>query len=364
MTPVATACEAEYDVELVRVVKRYGGTIAVDGVNLAIRPGEFFSLLGPSGCGKTTTLRMIAGFEQPSEGEVRLRGVFANTIAPHRRPTNLVFQQLALFPHMDVFDNVGFGLRMRGLPREVIREKVLGVLGLVQLAGFERRRIRQLSGGQQQRVAIARALVNEPSVLLLDEPLGSLDLKLRMQMQLELKALQNRLGTTFIYVTHDQGEALTMSDRLAVMRDGRIEQIGTPREVYLRPTTAFVSAFIGESNLLAVEEVEGEAEKTVVEVPGFGRCAVTGGRPAGRIGHLLIRPEHIRLGQDAEACQNRFRGQVKDVVFQGAVVRTVLVFPSGRTLVVHSASRSDESISPGTELACGWGDEDNVLLGG
>jgi spermidine/putrescine ABC transporter ATP-binding subunit len=354
------------DVELVRVTKRFGDVVAVDGVDVAVRRGEFFSLLGPSGCGKTTMLRMVAGFEHPTAGEVRIRGVLANEVPPYRRPTNLVFQQLALFPHMDVFDNVGFGLRMHRLPRPEIRRKVLAALELVQLAGLEGRRIRQLSGGQQQRVAIARALVNEPAVLLLDEPLGSLDARLRVQMQLELKGLQNRLGTTFLYVTHDQSEALTMSDRVAVIRQGRVEQVGTPRDVYLRPATAFVAAFIGDSNLLDARVVERTSEETVVDVDGLGRCVVATGPapgPPAAAGTLLVRPEHVRLGRDAEACRNRFRGRVVESIFQGPVVRTVFQLPSGRRLVAHASLPGGVGAPPGAELPFGWEPADNVLVG-
>ncbi len=240
----------DYDVELREVSKHFGSIVAVDQVSLQIRRGEFFSLLGPSGCGKTTTLRMIGGLEYPTAGDVVLRGQVVTDVPPYRRATNMVFQHLALFPHLTVFENIAFGMRLKRVAPDLIARKVDEVLQLVDLPGYGSREIHQLSGGQKQRVAIARALVNEPAVLLLDEPLGALDLKLRLQMQAELKALQQRVGTTFIYVTHDQGEALTMSDRIAVMNLGRVEQVATSQEIYARPQTRFVAAFIGEANFL------------------------------------------------------------------------------------------------------------------
>jgi spermidine/putrescine transport system ATP-binding protein len=244
---------AEVDVRLERVTKDFGETVAVDDLSLDIAVGEFFSLLGPSGCGKTTTLRIIGGFEEPTRGTIYLRGRDVTDLPPHKRDVNTVFQSYALFPHLNVFENVAFGLRRRKVSGDEIDARVRNALKLVDLEGFEKRKPGQMSGGQQQRVALARALVNEPQVLLLDEPLGALDLKLRKQMQLELKRIQQEVGITFIYVTHDQEEAMTMSDRLAVMRNGRIEQIGPPEDVYENPLTQFVAAFLGASNLLEGE---------------------------------------------------------------------------------------------------------------
>src|SRR5947209_4429506 len=245
---------------LVGVSKRFGSHAAVDDVTLEIAEGEFFSLLGPSGCGKTTTLRMVAGFELPDTGRIVLKGNDVTRVPANRRPVNMVFQQYALFPHMSVYDNVAFGLKVKHVPRSEHRERVAEMLRVVSLEGLDRRRARQLSGGQQQRVALARALVNRPAALLLDEPLGALDVKLRKQMQLELKRIQSTLGTTFVYVTHDQEEALAMSDRIAVMNDGRVEQTGSPREVYERPQTAFVADFVGSLNTLdlAIDELVGD----------------------------------------------------------------------------------------------------------
>ena len=262
------------------VSKRFGKAEAVREINLAIGDGEFFSLLGPSGCGKTTTLRMIAGFEVPDQGRIVLQQQDVTTVPANRRPVNMVFQQYALFPHMSIYDNVAFGLKLKRVPSRERRERVLEILDIVGLEGFERRRPRQLSGGQQQRVALARALVNNPAALLLDEPLGALDVKLRKLMQLELKRIQHELGTTFVYVTHDQEEALAMSDRIAVMNGGRVEQIGSPREIYEHPSTAFVADFIGSLNAL---------DLTVDEL--VGECAVSrlrrrrAGRRAGRARH-------------------------------------------------------------------------------
>src|SRR3989449_8838314 len=254
------AADGSVAIALEGVSKGFGKTRAVQDVTVAIGEGEFFSLLGPSGCGKTTTLRMIAGFEVPDEGRIVLQGRDVTSVSANRRKVNMVFQQYALFPHMSIYDNVAFGLKVKRVPRSEHAERVNEMLRVVELEGLERRRTRQLSGGQQQRVALARALVNKPAALLLDEPLGALDVKLRKQMQFELKRIQAELRTTFVYVTHDQEEALAMSDRIAVMNGGRVEQIGSPREIYEHPETAFVADFIGSLNALevTVQEVVGE----------------------------------------------------------------------------------------------------------
>ncbi|HZY30743.1 MAG TPA: ABC transporter ATP-binding protein, partial [Candidatus Methylomirabilis sp.] len=298
---------ADYAVELINVTKRFptgrGEEIAaVDGVSLSIRHGEFFSLLGPSGCGKTTTLRMIAGFELPSEGEIRILGEVMGETPPYHRRVNTVFQNYALFPHMAVFENVAFGLQMDKVPKAEIRERVTEALRLVRLPGMEDRRPKQLSGGQQQRVALARALVKQPAVLLLDEPLGALDLKLRKEMQLELKHIQKDVGITFIYVTHDQEEALTMSDRIAVMHDGQVLQLGTSTEIYESPATRFVADFIGETNFLdgEIESVEGELATVLVD--GGLRMTAAAGADELRVGQPVtfsVRPEKIALHSQA-----------------------------------------------------------------
>jgi ABC-type Fe3+/spermidine/putrescine transport system ATPase subunit len=260
------------DVELVGVTKRYADVAAVDGIDLEVRPGEFLSLLGPSGCGKTTTLRLIAGFERPDEGEVRIGGTDVSRVPPYRRDVNTVFQSYALFPHLTVLDNVGYGLKQRGLGRSERRARATEMLELVRLSGLGPRKPRQLSGGQQQRVALARALVMHPRVLLLDEPLGALDLKVRKELQIELKRIQEEVGITFVYVTHDQEEALAMSDRVVVMNGGRIEQIGVPREIYDSPATEWIAGFIGDTNFIRMDgkEVAVRPERLRVVVGGTG----------------------------------------------------------------------------------------------
>lgn len=284
-------------IELRDVIKRFGETSAVDRVSLQIGDGEFFSLLGPSGCGKTTTLRMIAGFEYPSSGEIVIHGRPMVTIPPHKRPVNTVFQSYALFPHMSVEQNVAFGLQMQRLPKQEIAPRVGEALELVRLSHLAQRRPNQLSGGQQQRVALARALVNQPEVLLLDEPLGALDQKLRKEMQLELKSLQHRIGITFIFVTHDQEEALTMSDRIAVMSQGKVLQVGSPTEIYERPSCRFVADFIGETNFIDGSVVESDGGYSSIITPDGLRFRGLASRPlpAGTPATLSIRPEKLRL---------------------------------------------------------------------
>ena len=303
-------------VSLERVVKSFGDVIAVDGVDLEIADGEFFSMLGPSGSGKTTTLRMIAGFEEPTSGVIRLHGRDITGVPPFDRDVNTVFQDYALFPHMSVGDNIGYGLVVRRVPAAERRQRVTDAMRMVRLEGYEKRRPTQLSGGQRQRVALARALVNRPRVLLLDEPLGALDLKLREEMQIELKAIQQQVGITFIYVTHDQEEALTMSNRLAVFNAGRIEQIGTPADVYEHPTTTFVAGFVGTSNLLT-----GEAARAVIGADGV----------------FTVRPEKIRIADPAEepeADEGSALGTVREVVYIGPDTRYIIALASGGELVV------------------------------
>ena len=272
--PIEPDAERPVEVGVYDVVKRFGDAVAVDHVTLEVRRGEFFSLLGPSGCGKTTTLRLIAGFEDADAGRIMLSDADIDGVPPYRRNVNTVFQSYALFPHLSVWDNVAFGLRRKKRPKATVREQVKRYLELVELEGMEQRRPGQLSGGQQQRVALARALVNEPAVLLLDEPLGALDLKLRKQMQLELMRIQREVGITFVYVTHDQEEALVMSDRLVVMRDGRIEQIGYPEDVYERPATRFVAGFIGTSNIFDARVRDRVGDMFVLEAPATDRLLV------------------------------------------------------------------------------------------
>jgi spermidine/putrescine transport system ATP-binding protein len=316
-------------VELVALTKRFA-ELAVDGVDLTVASGEFFSLLGPSGCGKTTTLRLIAGFEQPTSGRVLLDGTDMTGVPPHKRNVNTVFQSYALFPFLSVFDNVAFGLRSRGLSKADIRQKVGEALELVRLSEYAKRRPAMLSGGQQQRVALARALVLNPAVLLLDEPLGALDAKLRRSLKVELKALQERVGITFLYVTHDQEEALTMSDRLAVMHAGRIVQIGAPREVYEEPGDTYVADFLGVSNLMQVEVVErGPGARCQIKIGEAGlvseRGEVDGLGPA----HAVIRPERIRIEPYGSAGENRVPAMVERLVFLGAATQVMLRLGAG-----------------------------------
>jgi spermidine/putrescine transport system ATP-binding protein len=316
-------------IELVQLRKQFGEVAAVDGIDLSIEPGEFFSLLGPSGCGKTTTLRLIAGFERPTEGQILLDGADMAATPPHRRKVNTVFQSYALFPHLDVFDNVAFGLRRARVKKSEVKERVGRVLEAVQLGSYEKRKPAQLSGGQQQRVALARALVLEPSVLLLDEPLGALDAKLRKALQLELKAIQERFGITFVYVTHDQEEALTMSDRIAVMSGGRVEQVATPEQMYEEPETVFVADFLGVSNLMAVtaDGAEGGACRT-----RLGEFALRAG--CGEIGyrgetHVVIRPERVVIEPYEASGENRVPGMIERVVYHGASEQLVVRLPTG-----------------------------------
>jgi putative spermidine/putrescine transport system ATP-binding protein len=313
-------------VRLDGVVKRFGDVVAVDGIDLDVLEGEFFSMLGPSGSGKTTCLRMIAGFEAPTSGKVYLGGRDVSGRPPYERDVNTVFQDYALFPHMSVEENVEYGLRVRKVAKEERRDRVADALAMVQLSGFEGRKPAQLSGGQRQRVALARALVNRPKVLLLDEPLGALDLKLRQAMQIELKEIQQQVGLTFLYVTHDQEEALTMSDRMAVFSHGRIEQVGTPAEVYERPATGFVAGFVGVSNVL-----EGDAA-----------AAVTGDSQA-----FTIRPEKIAMVDlDRQHSQDECTatGRVQEVVYLGAITRYVVALDAGGTLVVMQQNLTTSSM--------------------
>jgi spermidine/putrescine transport system ATP-binding protein len=333
------------EVRLVALTKRFGDTTAVDGIELSIVPGEFFSLLGPSGCGKTTTLRMIAGFERPTSGQILLDGVDVGQVPPNKRGVNTVFQNYALFPHLNVHDNVAFGLRFRDVSKDQKREKVQQALSLVHLAGFDRRRSSQLSGGQQQRVALARALILEPSVLLLDEPLGALDAKLRKALQVELKALQEEVGITFIYVTHDQEEALTMSDRLAVMKDGRIEQIGPPRSVYEEPANAYVADFLGVSNLMDAT-VEGRSNGVAtVRMGEFLLAAGAGDLGAVGAVKVTIRPERIHVEPhvpDLPAGTNRIPGMVERLVFLGSSTQVIVRLAPGEVVQALIQNQGDE----------------------
>jgi spermidine/putrescine transport system ATP-binding protein len=350
-------------VELVGVTKRFGDFVAVDGVSLAIGENRFFAMLGPSGCGKTTSLRMIGGFEEPSEGTIRLHGEDVTGLKPYRRPVNTVFQSYALFPHLTLFDNVGFGLRRQGVAEAEVKRRVGEVLDLVQLGGRDRQRPRQLSGGQQQRVALARALVNHPRVLLLDEPLGALDLKLRKEMQIELKRIQQEVGITFIHVTHDQEEAMTMADTIAVMNKGRIERMGSPVEIYEDPRTAFVAGFLGASNLMHCNVVEAST----------GRVAIKGGHevrvdpsrlPAGtREARLGVRPEKIRLApMDAPPEGNALGGRVIDASFVGVSTQYLVATEAIPDLAVVVQNLDDRRFAPGEAVMAVWQPEHTFVV--
>jgi spermidine/putrescine transport system ATP-binding protein len=356
MTVPSDAVPAE--IRLVGLEKRFGAINAVDSVTLDVRAGEFFSLLGPSGCGKTTTLRMIGGFELPTSGRILLRGRDITNDPPDKRPVNMVFQHYALFPHLDVGDNVGFGLRRRKVERREIDRRVSEALELVRLPGFERRRPTQLSGGQQQRVALARALVNRPTVLLLDEPLGALDLKLRRQVQIELKRIQAEVGITFVYVTHDQEEALTMSDRIAVMQSGRIEQLGTPEELYERPATRFVADFIGSTNLLhGVIEPDGSVRLSSGEIARAAHDGIASGTEV----EISVRPESIELVPfDAVGA---IRGQVEQAAYLGTNLSYQVRTAGGLVLSVLT-SKTGTRLPVDSEVAVTWPPSEALVLGG
>ncbi len=343
------------DVALRGLEKRYGATRALDDVSLDVAPGEFFTLLGPSGCGKTTTLRAVAGFVRPDAGDVFIRGARINDVPAHRRHVGLVFQSYALFPHRTVRDNVAFGLRMQRTPRGEIRRLVDEALALVQLPGHAERYPRQLSGGEQQRVALARALVTRPAVLLLDEPLGALDKKLRDHMKIELKRLQRDVGVTTIYVTHDQEEALTMSDRVAVMRVGRVEQVGAPREIYETPRTVFVAGFIGNTNLLTGLSRGGAA----VECGGVTIATSDMAPTPGAAVTIAVRPERIRL-DDTGGLDNQVPATVAHVVYQGETVRYLLAADGGLELQAVELGRV--RFPAGTRVRAGWAAADARVL--
>jgi spermidine/putrescine transport system ATP-binding protein len=335
-------------IELSGLTKRFS-EVAVDNIDLTVASGEFFSLLGPSGCGKTTTLRLIAGFEQPTSGRILLDGTDVSDVPPHRRDVNTVFQSYALFPFLTVWDNVAFGLRHRSVGKAELSKRVGDALELVQMSSFGKRRPGQLSGGQQQRVALARALVLNPAVLLLDEPLGALDAKLRRSLKVELKALQERVGITFLYVTHDQEEALTMSDRLAVMNAGRIVQVGTPRSVYEEPADTYVADFLGAANLMEVS-VTGAGQVRLADWTLTSSCCAAGLSGAA---HAVIRPERVRIEEHGSAGDNRVPAMVERVVYLGAGSQVMLRLASGVQLQALIHDDSDvPSLAAGAPVHC------------
>jgi spermidine/putrescine transport system ATP-binding protein len=346
------------------VTKRFGEFEAVKGISLDIADGEFLTLLGPSGCGKTTTMRMIAGFEEPSSGRILLRGKDVVGIPPNKRPVNMVFQAYALFPHMNVEDNVAYGLKLAKVEKAERARRVAEMLETVGLKGFEKRKPAQLSGGQQQRVALARALVNRPAALLLDEPLGALDVKLRLQMRLELKRIQHELGTTFVFVTHDQDEALSMSDRIAVMNHGVIEQVGEPREIYERPATPYVADFVGVLNAMRLT-IDETREHDGVAAMGDGQRIVVPGGSKGDEVLVAVRPERIRIARgDVEPdAVSRVRGRVSQVVYLGTLTQFHVEASSGERLVVHRLSDEGAgSIGAGDDVTLAWDREDAAIL--
>ena len=356
MTTVPTLAEhasprTAAGIELRAVVKRYGTQTALRGLDLEIRDGEFFCLLGPSGCGKTTTLNLIGGFVAPTEGEIWIQGRRIDTLPPHKRPVNTVFQSYALFPHMNVFENVRFGLKMDRVPRDQSTARVQEALRLVGLEDFGDRMPSQLSGGQQQRVAVARALVKRPAVLLLDEPLGALDLKLRQRLQIELAQIHRDVGTTFVYVTHDQEEAMSMADRIAVMSDGRIEHLGTPEEVYRRPASRFVADFIGDSNFFDAT-VTGD----VAQLTDGSRVGCAGGRSGPST--LMVRPEVITLGSGPGS----ITGRVLQTSFLGSYVRVAIETPSAEAPVVAALRDASSIPAVGDEVTLSWPAADGIVL--
>ncbi|MDQ1041690.1 spermidine/putrescine transport system ATP-binding protein [Streptomyces sp. V3I8] len=356
-------------ITLVDVVKDFGGArdaAAVRGVDLSIGEGEFFSLLGPSGCGKTTTLRMIAGFEEPTGGQILLHGRDMVGVPANKRDINMVFQSYALFPHLSVADNVAFGLRRKRVPRDEIRDRVEKILRTVELTDKADRRPRELSGGQQQRVALARALVNRPRALLLDEPLGALDLKLRQSMQLELKRIQREVGITFIYVTHDQAEALTMSDRIAVMNNGLVEQVAPPQEVYERPATAFVAGFIGTSNLISGHLTSADAGTGVLDLGDGQRVTVPlhGSHRVGAGVELTVRPEKITLTTGPADTASRLRGTVREVVYLGTSTSYTVDTATGAQMTVFQPNDGTAAVDParGDTVWLSWATAHSYLL--
>ncbi len=343
--------------------KEYPGVVAVDDVDLEVRDGEFFALLGPSGCGKTTTLRMISGFETPTAGRVRIDGSDVTDAPPETRPTNMVFQDLALFTHMNTHDNVAYGLRRAGLDEEAIEDRVAEALELVDMPGYGDRAVDDLSGGQQQRVALARALANRPDVILLDEPLASLDRRLRQQMQLELRTIHEEVGMTFFYVTHDQQAAMTMADRMAVMNDGHIEQVGPPAEVYDDPASEFVADFIGDMNRFV-----GRVEKGVFltdwgaefALPTSARTQLADG--GSRKASLVVRPEKLQVSTDGLDMSNTTKGIVRDAVFRGTATRYEIDLNDGPTIDVEAQNISRGSLhADGDRVTVGW-DPDAAIL--
>ncbi len=351
---------SEVIVKIDNVNKKYGDNHVVRNLVIDVKQGEFLTMLGPSGCGKTTTLRMIAGFEIPTSGNIFIEGEEIQDTEPYAREVNTVFQNYALFPHMSIYDNIAFGLSVKKVNKVEIKRRVTEILELVQLLGFENRKPDQLSGGQKQRVAIGRALINKPKVLLLDEPLGALDLKLRKQMQFELKRLQKKLGITFIYVTHDQEEALTMSDRIAIMYGGNLEQIGTPKEIYEKPASKFVADFIGESNIFYGVANRMKNDVITVKLENGNATVVDPEVNDNEIIYVSVRPENIKLSKEPVDGFTLI-GKVKEHVYIGNVNKTIIVLPTGMEVKMNTTPKV-ELLSVGSEICIYWEKEDAVII--
>lgn len=361
--------DSQWDVEILSVVKQFGDTKAVDDLTLRVERGKFYSFLGPSGCGKTTTLRMIAGFEDPTQGEIRIAGVNVEGLPPYKRNVNTVFQSYALFPHMTVFDNVAYGLKQKRTSAGEIKRRVTEALAMVRLTGREKSHPKQMSGGQQQRVALARALVNRPQVLLLDEPLGALDLKLRKQMQLELKTLQTQVGITFIYVTHDQEEALTMSDYIAVMNAGKVLQLDKPEAIYERPASKFVADFIGESNFLNARVKSQEGQRVSVDAEGLPNVQAVSELALGNGTQVIVavRPERVLLVREPfTGMPNQFRGRIENLVYTGSTTAYQVRLGESVLFTVreNNAGRADAAsdLKANDEVYAYWAPENARIL--
>lgn len=357
------------DLECQSLTKSFAETTAVKGVSFSVAPGSFFSILGPSGCGKTTIMRMVAGFLEPSGGDIQIKGKSVLNVPPNKRPVNMVFQHLALFPMMNIAENIGYGLRRAGLPKPEITRKVGEVLDRIGLPGIENRKIDELSGGQKQRVAIARCMVLEPDVLLLDEPLGALDLKLRERMKIELKSLQAAFDTTFVYITHDQSEALVMSDQIAVMNEGQFEQVGTARDLYYRPETAFVAGFVGDSNRWTGTVEQAEGNRIALRTKdGMLITSATQGAPlaTGSAAEIFLRPEAVRVAHDAADLarfDNRLSGEVSSLLFNGAASRILVRGDTGQEIEVTLPQSGEfANLTKGAPVHIGWTGEQTACF--
>lgn len=356
-------------VKIMNVMKDFGSQRVVENLNLEANHGEFLTLLGPSGCGKTTTLRMIAGFEEATEGEIYLNGEEVSKVEPYKRDVNTVFQSYALFPHMNISENIAFGLKLKKLPKDEIKRRVKEALKLVRLEGYENRMPNELSGGQKQRVAIARAIINNPKVLLLDEPLGALDLKLRKEMQIELKHLQQKLGITFIYVTHDQEEALVLSDRIAVMNKGKIEQLDTPREIYEKPKTKFVADFIGETNLFEgiIESVDSDFIKVIVEknkeiIVNHSNISELSLKQGSNV-FVAVRPEKMKITNMIAEGKNNIKCKIKESIYVGSVNKTIAITHGGNEIIINEIMNSSEAINHTSDnMFIEWNYDDGVVV--